>query len=583
MLTPIQTSGKQAEINTLNSLIRLYDQKKSDRREQAMLLAQIHTLSETVFIEMQTKHDPNFVDKDIDNYLNWYSNNLVMQELSTFETSVFPGTSGEKSVLELAKHPIPLPTVKEWTKQTTPRNFLAARNELYEKIDPLLLAVHQQRTGQHESEQAKISYYNALEQLKSHLLLQLNHPTETTRKPVAQHRLRTLLSAVLFEMNYIFETLEDKKTELEHQRHVAAELLGSRSPKNGALLELSKQLSSNQTDIIPGFETRRLGPQGGGNNKNWVTTNLETGQSYLIRMADGNDYKPGVINQLRRDPEICKFLTQDYLRAVTPLSAMGNNNLITVSEFCQNGDILRYQSQKAKAEPELSASMALQRTLEVAEFVALLARKGYGHPDIKAENFLVNDQLQLAVSDIKFIRPLKVDGTLEKYQEVNTTYSFAAPEYLGNLSSNVHINMDKFSSYQLAVMLYDLLTMQQGDDKLSWASKLQLAGCDATVSNTADALDFSAEIFQTAQGKAARELIQMSLQANPEVRPGVDDFMSRLKQISLVQQSQNADDLPAVMKPTTAPASLSMKENLNHLKNQAAEQGLSYGHSNKTM
>lgn len=27
MLTPIQTSGKQAEINTLNSLIRLYDQK----------------------------------------------------------------------------------------------------------------------------------------------------------------------------------------------------------------------------------------------------------------------------------------------------------------------------------------------------------------------------------------------------------------------------------------------------------------------------------------------------------------------------------------------------------------------------
>ncbi|RAP35041.1 hypothetical protein B1207_14170 [Legionella quinlivanii] len=583
MLTPIQTSGKLAEINTLNSLIRLYDQKKSDRREQAMLLAQIHTLSETVFIDMQTKHDPNFVDKDIDNYLNWYSSSLVMEELASFETSVFPGTSGEKSVLELAQHPTPLPTVKEWTKHTTPRNFLAARNELYEKIDPLLLAVHQQRTGQHESEQAKISYYNALEQLKNHILLQLNHPTETNRKPVAQHRLRNLLSAVLFEMNYIFETLEDKKVELEHQKHVAAELLGSRSPQNRALLELSKQLSSNQMDIIPGFETKRLGPQGGGNNKNWVTTNLETGQSYLIRMADGNDYKPGVINQLRRDPEISKFLTQDYLRAVTPLLAMGNNNLITVSEFCQNGDILRYQSRHAKATPELSVSMALQRTLEVAEFVALLAKKGYGHPDIKAENFLVNDQLQLAVSDIKFIRPLKADGTLEKYEEVNTTYSFAAPEYLRDLSSNVHINMDKFSSYQLAVMLYDLLTMQQGDEKLSWASKLQLAGCDSTVSNTADALDFSAEVFQTEPGKAARELIQMSLQANPELRPGVNDFMSYLNQISLIQDSEIAEDLPANMKPTTAPASLIMKENLNQLKNQGAEQSLSYEHSNKIM
>lgn len=142
--------------------------------------------------------------------------------------------------------------------------------------------------------------------------------------------------------------------------------------------------------------------------------------------------------------------------------------------------------------------------------------------------------------------------------------------------------MDKFSSYQLGVMLYDLLTAQNSEDKLEWSKKLQLAACDPEIKNTAEALDFSADIFNTPKGQMAKELIQAALQSDLQLRPGIDEFIARLNYIA-PGIAETADAWPEATMGTSAQTCRNMKNNLLHMKNQGDAPDVSYEQGFKNM
>jgi serine/threonine protein kinase len=546
MLTNIRIAV-DPDVIELNKLIEERNKSKNSS-SNVVILQQIQKLSDDIFVKFHEKNDPSRPNKEYNTFFSWYATNGIAQELKKAGCPEISGKRAEKSFMELSAAANSLPDKNSWVQSTSIRRAFiwTSRAEIYKKIDPLIDDANQKKAQVQPNDIDSVKqYHQSLQKLQNEILDTLNHNIPAEATP----RYRGLLASVNKELNTVTENLPDLKSKYQEYETVSESLLGDvlYSGNEKKLIALAETLSSNTVkEFTSGdFTLRRLGA--GGNNKNWVATNEETGQQFLVRLMAGEDFKPAIISKLHNTGSIESHFTKEYISS--PLGqletdVLSGNYVVSVSQFCSNGDLNSYLKEKT------NDGMAVEERIDqvtnigsqASTIINDLYKQGFAHPDIKAENFLIDMNGQVLISDLKFIRPMN-NNQLPKGNDFNTSYGYGSPEW-ATAKSKTPINMDSYSTYQLGLMLYDLATGKSDEEKFNWIDTLD------GENNPAETLDFSASVFQTEKGRQLATLIKQCVDKDPGKRPSLSAVNTQLQNLrkdkALSTEATQADSLESL-------------------------------------
>ncbi len=155
-----------------------------------------------------------------------------------------------------------------------------------------------------------------------------------------------------------------------------------------------------------------------------------------------DDLKPSILNKVSSSPEIRPYLTEEYIHYPAGIFQETVSCVISVGEYCDNGSLVKeLETINTKgAQSNQLIDNALDKAKQVTSFIDVLAKNKLCYPDIKADNFLVNKNGDVVVSDLKFIRPIDENQCI--IGKFHTTYECAAPEYTAQPLARDKINTE---------------------------------------------------------------------------------------------------------------------------------------------
>ncbi|VEH26679.1 protein kinase domain-containing protein [Legionella sainthelensi] len=398
--------------------------------------------------------------------------------------------------------------------------MLGKRSENYCKMDNLIHDVEMasQKLKTEPGPQALLNMKDTLQALQAQTLLLINNDIDHN-KPNMKRNFEALLSTT----NHLLKELltnNPKLINVPKQKYHS--LIQSLIAENSTSQEdIIRRLSTTQEpQSLNGFDVIYLG---GGNNKNWLARNEETGEQCIIRLEKADDPKTdyNLVEEMKNDETIKNNLAQDYFYCPVILPAQRKHYVdrpvnVAVSEFCQDGDIRSHHLRTIATTPENDKnSTRCSGTLNAIEQIAKVAsdfnKKGMAYMDIKATNFLRRDNEQLITADIK-----SVVRTNEKNQvsrgDISTT--FVPPEhYFGD---EQYLETDSYMTYQIGLVAYDLMVSTEEHD----AQNIIL---DKLARK--EPLDFDLPVFNTPEGKEVKVFIETMLDSQPDYRPSLNMIM----------------------------------------------------------
>lgn len=201
--------------------------------------------------------------------------------------------------------------------------MLGKRSENYCKMDNLIHNVEMasQNLKTEPSPKALLNMKDALQALQAQTLLLINNDIHQN-KPNMKRNFESLLNTT----NHLLKELVTNNPELINApKQKYNSLIQSLIAENSTSQEeIIRRLSTTQEQqSLNGFDVIYLG---GGNNKNWLARNEETGEQCIIRLEKADDPKTdyNLVEEMKNDETIKNNLAQDYFYCPVILPAQKN-------------------------------------------------------------------------------------------------------------------------------------------------------------------------------------------------------------------------------------------------------------------
>jgi hypothetical protein len=512
-INQIVNAEENPKIARLNDLIEQYNQTSSENNAIA-LLQKIEAMRVQIYSDKELRKSGNF--------MQWYFTDPIRNEINDKKLD-------QNRNLIFSAHSqsdIKYLTLQYWKMLTKPE-MLGARSKSCGKMDALVLAVETatqnlfKAQGSQNEECLKLK--DALEALQKQTLFMINNEVINSKSKTKKN-FETLLNITNYLSKDLFNTYPEliRAPEQNYDPLVKALVAENRESR----VELFHQLFRKQAPPqLNGFNVTYLG---GGNNKNWLAINEETGSQFVLRLepADDRIVDYSLVDEMKNDKVIKNNLAQDYFYCPVTLPQQGNNSKryinVAVSEFCSDSNLHNYHLNTVANSPEKDKSCYLG-TLDAIEQVAKIAsdfnQKNMGYMDIKATNFLRKANGQLITADTKSVVRTDQDNRVP-VNEIST--HFEPPEF--TLGTEPFVEAESYMVYQIGLMAYDLmLSTKEYNAQEIILDHLQKK----------ESLNFNLPIFNTPIGKGIKELIEMTLDATPDSRPPLDVIIGKARALKV--------------------------------------------------
>ncbi|MCA0404468.1 MAG: protein kinase, partial [Proteobacteria bacterium] len=269
---------------------------------------------------------------------------------------------------------------------------------------------------------------------------------------------------------------------------------------------------------------------GGGNSKNFLVTNVLTGNKEVLKL----EYRMGnpidQVQKLQKNAALSPyFVGVSHNRAV----AIGTNRgseirFLQMTDFCQGDDLT---SCAYKVESDVSRLISANNIYSQMAYVLVnLDANNTIHTDMKNSNWLLDEQGRLRIADTKAFVPTDKGNfsfsiaRKNKYDLVTTSY-LNPPEFAFNAS----FSASKAQAYMFGKNLYDFLSAYDYHKK-SGNYNFELI----KQAKNGEDLNFDAPIFSTPIGERYKQLICETVRANPDERldmRGVQESMQAIESL----------------------------------------------------
>lgn len=516
MLSTIPQTDNSELVIKLNGLIDAYN-KKADKTPVDLQL--IDAMAEQTYISFRANPSSNPLSTN-NKFMKWYMQKQIDKELEQFVFEKPPQYNKQKQFISLTQT-LSLPTLEEWIETTTPK--AGERSSPYKEIDNLLFAAQippppidlgedfappAARTTTKEL----IENVVALQKKILHLLINL--PRD---KPLMQERFKSLLLQTNSYLNQLIELDPIIKAEYKIAAPIPNFIDFSSENSNEIIADFVFLLANQQNDFTQGdFQLSYLG---GNNNRNWLATNAETGEHYVVRLEKADDPHTNylLVDEVKKHSELKEHLANDIIYYPTNEVMLALNYArpfnLAISEYCPKGDILGYRNTKKDSIEILT--LAVDTARQVAEMAASFQKDKKGYFDIKPENFLIREDGTVITADFKSIQRTRINQVL--MNEISTTDAYAPPETRG-----VHPKFDanKFMSYQIGAMMYLMVINVKEEEKKLILEKLEKGE-----------LSYNYPIFQSEFGKEVKNLIESTQNSTPVLRPSPEMIAKKCQEL----------------------------------------------------
>ncbi|MFT4058251.1 MAG: protein kinase [Legionella sp.] len=515
----------------LEHLIEQYNKSASKNKlmTNLSLLQRIDALSDKIIQKNVSKPEPRYND-----FLQWYLADPVSREITLLTKNPTPVNKEELFLKSYQAEISSLPNKEQWTKAT--KNKIGLQSDQYKEIEGKLESIAEIKRTKTPRE-----LMTALDELQNQILL-MRIPVD---KPQMNNRFNTLLNQINDEIN----DLVKKQPEVEGFKQIESNLKYLAELKQTGAPKIVKILKESQSEVLltktPSKEKKSIADKlqgttetffldednknqkklqtsykGGMNNRNWLVTDIETEQKYILRLEKNySQVNFVVLQEVKSNSDLKKYLAKEEFYQILPPDE-GAQKCLAVSEFCSDGDLLKYridQQDKAKKNMQEITSVVVDMTQQVASMARDFYTHNKAYTDIKATNFLRRQDGSVVTGDLKSVMPVH-DGKIA--QDVQTTGAYAPPE----LPEKGKYNAEPFMTYQVGLMMY---TLMRG--KLTPAEENALI--DKLIMNKfqegkGDPLDFNFPIFKTPDGEKIQNLIESAMKADPNQRPSLNTLVT---------------------------------------------------------
>lgn len=202
-----------------------------------------------------------------------------------------------------------------------------------------------------------------------------------------------------------------------------------------------------------------------------------------------------------------------------------NNQPITaglvLTNFFHNSDLYHYMCNQRKTNV-FDVGQATNFFIQMSTMMSDMQSHGVVLPDAKLENWMVNDNNELIITDTKSLAHVTPPDTLDYYSQQSEnkwigliwTHHLTPPEFI----QRTPFSVDKMNSYLLGKNIY-----------------LYLTNCSNTLldhKHSFNDVDFNHEIFKTPVGKVYKNLIISLVKPNAKERISIKEAQAQLQFIN---------------------------------------------------
>jgi len=274
--------------------------------------------------------------------------------------------------------------------------------------------------------------------------------------------------------------------------------------------------------------SHRIRVLGGGNSKNFEIHNTRTLEHQVLKIENrlGNPKQPERALEASNNATLSSALTAVYVERQTayvdqnPKYNQRVSRTLLVTEFCAGSDVETYCAKLPN--PDVQLIQAVSISLRMAKILEAMQTEQRAFPDMKNTNWLIDEASQIRLADRKTFIDTDANGDIAPDAHILKTEYVTAPEMLKIPA--VTCSAEAMHVYSLGKNLYQSLA------KCSYKGFYQTDQADSLILD-ASGLNFTASIFQTTQGAQLKQLIQATVQEDPNKRLSLRELQIQLKKI----------------------------------------------------
>jgi len=159
------------------------------------------------------------------------------------------------------------------------------------------------------------------------------------------------------------------------------------------------------------------------------------------------------IHRALEHPNIVRVLDVIYDAPLPSNNSSINNSIYIVMEYCQYGDLQKFQNKKPFSHKYIQNYM-----LQLRDALQYLRTKNIVHRDLKPQNILLTSPVHIKITDFGLARYINLDAeTPQENEDLFSTYCgspiYMSPELLNHQQYN-----SKSDLWSLGIILYELIT-----------------------------------------------------------------------------------------------------------------------------
>lgn len=406
-----------------------------------------------------------------------------------------------------------------------------------EQVDKLIEILRKKQSMENKYSPNLVKDFPGFLQLQGPLFVNL-------KKQFSAHGINNLSSILNLEKPTRSTTFSDILNNMEPEKvNQLIQILGKGSTFNRkALANLYRRGENPQFDAF--IKNNSISYLGGGNSKNFKI-NPHDSPPYVLKIEDRMGRHKMAITHLQNDPYLKNILTPELAeRHGTMTSAKGENSARTVviTEFFSGSDLKTHAEKRAHdTEARIDASLVIYK--QMLQTLLLVQSKGCVFPDMKNENWVLNEDSVLNEQNQVFVVDTKgfffsKDGRID-YETVTQeggplihSLFLDPPEYPSGLLKPGGISVDAMHTHMFGKNLYQYLTGCSNEylDKLHHFTQM----------------DFNVPVFQGQDGLKLAELIQDTVRHDPSERIHLETALARLNGIQMERKRD-----PSALKQST--------------------------------
>lgn len=269
---------------------------------------------------------------------------------------------------------------------------------------------------------------------------------------------------------------------------------------------------------------------GGGNSKNFLVTNVLTGNKEVLKL----EYRMGnpidQVQKLQKNAALSPyFVGVSHNRAVAIGTNRGSDiRFLQMTDFCQGDDLT---SCAYKVESDISRLISANNIYsQMAHVLVNLDANNTIHTDMKNSNWLLDEQGRLRIADTKAFVPTE-KGNFSRSIARKNKYDLVTTSYLNppEFAFDAPFSASKAQAYMFGKNLYDFLSAYDYHKKSGSYNYEAIKQA-----KNGEDLNFDAPIFSTPIGERYKQLICEAVRANPNERldmRGVQESMQAIESL----------------------------------------------------